>query len=317
MQIPPSIPTLLVAKAVCFLRGTHLIIDWHNFGDSILALRLGRSHLLVRISRWYEKSFSHFAAAHFTVTKAMARVLKRDYWITSPVLVLHDRPAAHFRPLSFNSRLAFLGRLPETAARIDEIESKKLKILVSSTSWTPDEDFSLLLEALNGYSDLATSSHPYLPELLVIITGKGPQKEQYMSQIATLKARGKLEMVTIMTTWLSIDDYASLLASADLGISLHTSSSGVDLPMKVLDMFGAGLPIVGWGDFEAWPELVKDGENGRSFRSSEELQDALIDLLGVDEQKLATLRSGALLESKYGWDDEWDTVACEVFGLPK
>ena len=315
MQNPPSIPTLAIAQLICFIRNTHLIIDWHNFSHSILALKLGPRHPLVRVSEWYERTFSQSATAHFTVTNAMARVLKQDYHITTPIFPLHDRPAAYFQPMGTSRRFAFLGRLPETVSVVDEIKTGKTRLLVSSTSWTPDEDFSLLLDALVSYSELAMTSHPHLPEILAIITGKGPQKEHYLSQIAALNDQGKLEMATIKTAWLSMPDYASLLGAADLGVSLHMSSSGVDLPMKVVDMFGAGLPVVGWGKFEAWPELVKEKVNGRGFGNAEDLQRVLVDLFGGDGEELKFLREGAVREGGRRWDDEWDQVAGRLLGV--
>ena len=124
-----------------------------------------------------------------------------------------------------------------------------------------------------------------------------------------------MEKVNIKSAWLSMEDYACLLGAADLGVSLHTSASGVDLPMKVVDMFGAGLPVVGWSKFEAWPELVQEGVNGRGFQSSDELAELLVELFGRDSSQLANLREGALNECRRRWDDEWDPVAGKLFCL--
>ncbi len=327
VQNPPSIPTLFIAHIICFLRHTRLVIDWHNFGYSILALKLGNKHPLVVASRLYEWVFARSADAHFCVTNAMARVLKEDYRITREIRPLHDRPASSFRPHDEAQRSAFLDRLPDLLSPnsnrlresgdmqrlIGDVKIGKSKLLVSSTSWTPDEDFSILLNALMNYSDLAMTSHPELPEIFVIVTGKGPQKADFLSKVESLKAVEKLEMVTIETGFLSTDDYAKLLASADLGVSLHMSSSGVDLPMKVVDMFGAGLPVVGWGDFEAWPELVHEGLNGKSFSDTAGLQAVLMQLFGGDELLLRRLKEGAKEEGKKRWDEEWDSVAADLF----
>ncbi|PCH06251.1 Hypothetical protein PENO1_018130 [Penicillium occitanis (nom. inval.)] len=318
VQNPPSIPTLAIVSVVCFFRQTRLIIDWHNFGYSILALKLGDQHPLVRISNWYEKLFCGWATAHLCVTNAMARVLKEEFGISkAPILTLHDRPASYFKAiLDEEERVQFLASLEEVTATKAKLASGDVRVLVSSTSWTPDEDFLVLIDALCRYSEVATAENTTLPRVLAIITGKGPQKEMYLNEISSREKAGKLEKVTIKTAWLSTLDYARLLGCASLGVSLHTSSSGVDLPMKVVDMFGAGLPVVGWSRFEAWPELVTEGVNGRGFGSSEELASHLTDLFG-NPKKLENLRNGAQKESLRRWDQEWDPIAGRLLELVK
>jgi beta-1,4-mannosyltransferase len=293
---------------ICWYRRTKLAIDWHNFGYTILALRLGKNHPFVKLSQVYERYFARYADVNFTVSEAMSQRIKRDFLVTAPVLRLYDRPTADFKPLGEALRIDFLKHIDLPAHQKGLLEKGKIKVLVSSTSWTTDEDFSILLDALVGYSKAATSTHPQLPELLVIITGKGPQKDHYLRKIVKLEKGDDLEMVTIKTAWLPTSEYAKLLASADLGVCLHQSSSGVDLPMKVVDMFGAGLPVVGWGRYESWPELVKDGVNGRDFGSTQELQDILMDLFGDDGTKLEHLRNGVMAESGHQWQDEWEAV---------
>ncbi|XP_070712355.1 putative glycosyltransferase ALG1-like, partial [Pempheris klunzingeri] len=49
------------------------------------------------------------------------------------------------------------------------------------------------------------------------------------------------------TSWTEDENFDILLDTfkphANIGISLHTSSSGLDFPMKVIDMFGCNLPV--------------------------------------------------------------------------
>jgi len=70
-------------------------------------------------------------------------------------------------------------------------------------------------------------------------TGKGDLKKEFEAKIAKLN----LKYWKCYTDFLPTSDYAKLLGSADLGICLHESSSKLDLPMKAVDMCGAGLPV--------------------------------------------------------------------------
>jgi beta-1,4-mannosyltransferase len=85
--------------------------------------------------------------------------------------------------------------------------------------------------------------------------------------------------------------------------------------MKVVDMFGTGLPVAGWSKFEAWPELVTEGVNGRGFGSAEELTRILEQLFTGKGGELARLKQGVLEEGKRRWDDEWMPVAGKLFEL--
>ncbi|KAJ8935608.1 hypothetical protein NQ318_017346 [Aromia moschata] len=111
---------------------------------------------------------------------------------------------------------------------------------VSSTSWTEDEDFSVLFSALEDYENhILNGNERKLTNLICVITGKGPLKQYYCKKIA----EQNWKHILVITPWLESKQYPFILASADLGVSLHTSSSGLDLPMKVVDMFGCGLPV--------------------------------------------------------------------------
>lgn len=118
-------------------------------------------------------------------------------------------------------------------------DNERVRLIVSSTSWTEDEDFSILLKAVELYESASRQAAKPYPRLLFVITGKGPLKSMYEQKISAMQ----LERTRIITAWLEVSDYPLLLGSADLGISLHTSTSGMDLPMKVVDMFGCGLPV--------------------------------------------------------------------------
>lgn len=76
VQNPPSIPTLFVCWLYCRLFGAKLIVDWHNYAYTILALTLGPRAPLVRVSKVFEKYFGRMADHNLCVTAEMKKDLK-------------------------------------------------------------------------------------------------------------------------------------------------------------------------------------------------------------------------------------------------
>ncbi|KAJ7982011.1 UDP-glycosyltransferase TURAN [Quillaja saponaria] len=354
VQNPPSVPTLVAVKWASWLRQSTFIIDWHNFGYTLLALSLGRSSRFVSVYKWLEKHYGKMADASLCVTRAMQHELAQNWGIKATVL--YDQPPDFFHPASLKERHKLFCRLDKNLCQplgVEDCVSKEtlwvdnqglnetlfttevgpdilLKpnrpaLLVSSTSWTPDEDFGILLEAAVMYDrrvaailneddsvdeqviwkEISEGKQCLYPRLLFIITGKGPEKEKYEEKIRRLN----LKRVAFRTMWLSAEDYPLLLGSADLGVCLHTSSSGLDLPMKVVDMFGCGLPVCAVS-YSCIKELVKVEQNGLLFSSSSELAGELLMLFkGFPHEcdALKVLRDGALeIGSSARWDTEWE-----------
>ncbi|KAI9512299.1 mannosyltransferase [Russula earlei] len=365
VQNPPSIPTLAFVWLVGTLRGCKVIIDWHNLGYSILALKLGSDHILVKLAKMFESYFGRAAYAHLFVTRAMHDFLVKEWKLQGLKAVLHDRPPSHFhRAAAFETHEVsketagcdhavihvpicssfFAFHLPclkpfclhtahqhpqpltqVTLSALPSLRPDRPAVLVSSTSWTEDEDFSILLDALSIYEKRARAARGRLPRVLMFVTGKGPLLETYMRKARGLQDGGgegdRWQWVHIISTWLEPNDYPRLLGSADLGISLHSSSSALDLPMKIVDMFGCGVPVCAL-DFACLSELVIDGVNGVIFQNAAGLADRLENLLEgfPNAPSLETLRASFKYAVDPGsrsdregwvwnsWDDNWTRV---------
>lgn len=212
-----------------------------------------------------------------TRTGESSKDLSNGYWdhLLTSVLIsafpcrattLYDRPPEHFKSISVVEKHSLFMKLSKTypafmPRNLDDFKSSGVQestcftqkltsgavvakpnrpgLLISSTSWTPDEDFEILLTALDRYEAEAGINGSLLPDLFCVITGKGPLKKDYERRIG----ERNWKHITVVMPWLEAEDYPKILAASDIGVCLHYSSSGLDLPMKVVDMFGCGLPV--------------------------------------------------------------------------
>ena len=256
VQNPPAFPTLLCASMAAARLGARLEIDWHNYGYSMLALRLGPSHPLVRLAAWYEGVAGRRGHRHFCVSRAMQTDLQSRFGIHAEVL--YDRPV-------------------EFLHAPDRPENPRL-VAVCPAGWTADEDMQMLLDTIERLGTGSIEFH---------LTGDGPARTD------------------IQTGFLPEADYRNLIARADIGISMHRSSSGLDLAMKVSDLFSAGVPVCALDYGGSLPEQIRDGETGFLFRTAEELAGILS---RVDRSVLERMRKEVRKEWNQTWHEEWSRL---------
>ena len=306
VQNPPCLPTLPVAWLAARLRGSRFVVDWHNFGYSLLAARLGSSHRIVRLSRFSERLWGRLADANFCVSRAMRGTLVDQFLLSSSAIV-RDRPTQLLPLLPATSRAAVARNLLATAG-IPLPENAALAIC--PTSWTADEDIDLLLAGLLEW-DQHTLLSPSI-RLFVLITGCGPLRDAFEARLSTISWC----RVVVRTAFLDPSTYRELLVAAHLGFCLHRSASGVDLPMKLVDLFGARTPacVLDYGDCLA--EQIQPGRTALTFRNSHELAHRIDEALeGFPHTPLRLEQMQRDIEISYAetWLQSWAREAAPTF----
>jgi beta-1,4-mannosyltransferase len=218
------------------------------------------------------------------VSQAMHDTLTHEARLTGAV-VFYDRPAARFAPA--------LRELPAPAVLRNDLggngNGHRSLVALAPSSWTLDEDVDLLLDAVSRYDARAD-----VPPLLVVMSGDGPSRRAYAERVSHLHLR----RTRVRLVWVPYEEYPSLLAHADVGVSLHRSASGVDLPMKVADMQGSGLPVLALG-YDCLHEEIEADDGVRFFSTASELAVGLVEF---SKHGARPHRPGP---PRVTWEDEW------------
>jgi beta-1,4-mannosyltransferase len=308
VQNPPAFPTLVVARWALKRKGVKFVIDWHNIGYTLLELRLGRWHPAVRLARWLERHDARQADASLCVSRGLSEFLNDKFGLSN-THVLYDRPASIFAPVERVEREHYRQAL---FTRLG-IHAGVVGFIVCPTSWTEDEDFDVVIDAVRRLEDRirgweTANSKARFPDLVILVTGDGARRTEFERRFAGLPAR----RVHLRTRWLEPEDYPRVVGSADLGLCLHRSSSGLDIPMKVADLFGAGVPVCALDYGATLAERVRHGTNGLLFSTAEQLSSVLFDFFEGfpgDDQTFERLRIGARKSARMSWDEGWTREA--------
>ncbi len=311
VQNPPAFPTLVVAWFSLRRTGARFVIDWHNLGYTLLRMRLGRWHPAVRLARWFERRDGRRVDANLCVSRGLAAFLESRFGLRQAT-VLYDRPASVFAPLERADRERYRQAL---FARLG-VRGALVGFIVCPTSWTEDEDFDVIIDAVSRLEERirgweAAGPGRRFADLVILVTGDGARRAEFERRFAGLPAR----RIQLRARWLEPEDYPRVVGSADLGLCLHRSSSGLDIPMKVADLFGAGVPVCALDYGACLAERVRHGDNGLLFSGAAQLADVLFDLFETfpaDQTALDRLRAGARKSARPTWEEGWEREARPV-----
>jgi beta-1,4-mannosyltransferase len=315
VQNPPAFPTLAVTWFALRRRGVRFVIDWHNLGYTLLQRRIGRWHPAVRLARWYERRDALRVEGNLCVSRGLAAFLESRFGVKQ-ARVLYDRPAAVFVPMDGGERerfrQAFFGRLG--------VRTGTSGFIICPSSWTEDEDFDVVIDAvvrleerIRGWEAAQPSRR--FPHLIILVTGDGARRVEFERRFAGLPSR----RIQLRARWLEPEEYPRVVGSADLGLCLHRSSSGLDIPIKIADLFGAGVPVCALDYGACLAERVRHGDNGLLFSTARQLADVIFDLFEgypADQSLLDRLRSGARKSARPTWEEGWVREAKQIL-LPQ
>lgn len=79
VQNPPAIPALIVCWFYTLLMQAKYIIDWHNYAYTIMALNVGKDHILVSLTKQIECLIGKRAQSNFCVTNEMRKHLAENW----------------------------------------------------------------------------------------------------------------------------------------------------------------------------------------------------------------------------------------------
>ena len=309
VQNPPATPTLAVSWLAARLRGARLVIDWHNLSHTILAVRLGERHRAVRALLRSERRWAKRADAHLAVSEALAQWLRREWQITAQVL--RDRPTELFAKPSLEASNELWQRLSSE----HKLGSRRLPLMVCPTSWTLDEDFDLLLESLERAERALAArlgkADTVAPHLAVLMTGRGEMRAEFERRLS----RRDLKRIAVRALWLEPRDYPTLVGMADAGLCLHQSSSGLDLPMKLADFRGCGVPACAFDYAPVLTEVLTPGHEGVTFGEPGELAAVIVALATADlaaVPKFAASRTWLAAHPAERWSETWQQTAKPV-----